>query len=174
MNKWFMLTLVGKDRPGIVAKVTAALYDGGCNLGEASMARLGGNFTIMMMVQADKRVKEFKDMLEPVVDSLGLHLHVNQIEGRLHQHVIPDVQITVSGADRAGIVAHVTGALAEAGLQILDLSSDVAGSEDKPIYIMQIEGHASEGVEALESALEVIRQEDGIDVNLHAIDTLIG
>ena len=40
MNHWYMLTLVGRDRPGIVAKVTAALFDGGCNLGEASMMRL--------------------------------------------------------------------------------------------------------------------------------------
>jgi len=52
MNEhWYMLTLVGRDRPGIVARVTRALYAGGCHLGETSMMRLGGNFTIMMMVQ---------------------------------------------------------------------------------------------------------------------------
>jgi peptide deformylase len=39
-EKWFMLTLVGKDRPGIVAQITRALYEGDCNLGEASMVRL--------------------------------------------------------------------------------------------------------------------------------------
>jgi len=41
---WYMLTLVGEDRPGIVAKLTAALFAAGCNLGEATMARLGGIF----------------------------------------------------------------------------------------------------------------------------------
>ncbi len=49
MKKWLMLTVVGADRPGIVARVTDALYKGGCNLGEASMMRLGGNFTIILM-----------------------------------------------------------------------------------------------------------------------------
>jgi len=34
---WHMLTVVGADRPGIVAKLTEALFRGGCNLGEASM-----------------------------------------------------------------------------------------------------------------------------------------
>ena len=53
MKHWYMLTLVGKDRSGIVAHISAALFDGGCNLGEASMIRLGGNFTIMMMVEFD-------------------------------------------------------------------------------------------------------------------------
>src|SRR4030067_3820292 len=53
MKRWYMVTVVGKDRPGIVAGLTEALYRGGANLGEASMARLGGNFTIMLMVQID-------------------------------------------------------------------------------------------------------------------------
>ena len=46
MKKWFMLILVGKDQPGIVAQITRALYEGEYNLGEASMVRLGGNFTV--------------------------------------------------------------------------------------------------------------------------------
>ena len=34
-------------------------------------------------------------------------MHVDHIEGGLHQHREPDVRISVYGADRAGIVAHV-------------------------------------------------------------------
>ena len=49
MENWLMLTFVGKDRPGIVAKVSQVLFDMQGNLGEASMTRLGGNFTIMLM-----------------------------------------------------------------------------------------------------------------------------
>ncbi|WP_297528069.1 glycine cleavage system protein R [Thiohalobacter sp.] len=173
MSHWYMLTLVGEDRPGIVAKVTAALYQGGANLGEAAMMRLGGNFAIMMMVRFEGRGRELEGLLEPVVDSLGLHLHVDRIEGHLHRHVIPDVRVTVFGADRAGIVAQVTGALAEAGMNITDLQSDVGGSEAAPVYIMTIEGQAQEGIEALESALEIVAQE-GIEVDIQPIETLIG
>lgn len=173
MKHWYMLTLVGEDRPGIVAKVTAALFEGGCNLGEASMMRLGGSFTIMLMVNSDGAAKQVQTLLAPVVESLGLHLHLDAIAGQLHQHVLPDVRITVSGADRAGIVAQVTGALAEAGLNILDLESDVAGTAESPIYIMHIEGVATEGVGALESAVAVIARE-GVDISISSVDTLIG
>ncbi|HLP31138.1 MAG TPA: ACT domain-containing protein [Geothrix sp.] len=173
MSKWYMLTLVGKDRPGIVAKVSSALFEGGGNLGEASMMRLGGNFSIMLMVSYEGTAKQLMDLVEPVADSLGLHYHVDRIEGGLHRHHVPDVRITVYGADRAGIVAKVTGALAEAGLDVTDLESDVAGSADKPIYIMQIEGMAREGVEALQSALDVVAAE-GINVKLSSIETLFG
>ena len=173
MNNWFMLTVVGKDRPGIVAHVTAALFDGGCNLGEASMMRLGGNFTIMLMVQYKGNAKSLLGIIAPVTSSLDLHAHVDKIEGELHRHLVPDVRITVFGADRVGIVATVTGVLAEAGLNILNLESDVGGDKDQPIYIMQIEGCASEGIESLQSALDVVIK-GGIDARITAVDTLIG
>ncbi len=173
MQHWYMLTLVGKDRPGIVAHLSAALFDGGCNLGEASMMRLGGNFTIMLMVEFDGNTHALQQMVASVAESMGLHLHLDRINAQLHKHLEPDVRITVYGADKAGIVARITGALAEAGLHILDMDSSVAGTADKPIYIMQIEGHAAEGVDSLQSALNVVA-EKGIEAHLEAIDTMIG
>lgn len=173
MDKWYMLTVVGADRPGIVAHVTHALYDGGCDLGETSMMRLGGNFAIMMMVRFDGTATQLTALVEPVTESLGLRLHVDRIDAHLHHHVEPDVHITVAGADRAGIVAQTTAALAEAGLDILNLESDVAGTEAQPIYVMQIEGRAREGVASLESAIGVIRRQ-GIDATLTPLDTVIG
>lgn len=173
MNNWYMLTVVGGDRPGIVAKISHALFEGGCNLGEASMMRLGGNFTIMLMVGFEGKARALEELVAPVAESLGLHLHIDRIRGKLHEHLQPDVRITVYGADRLGIVADVTGALAESGLNILDLESDVAGTEDEPIYIMHIEGHGAEGVESLEAALDVLRK-SGVDARLSTIDTLIG
>ena len=169
-----MLTLVGKDRPGIVARVSAALYRGGCNLGEASMARLGGNFTIMLMVQYAGTVKALEKIIAPVCDPLGLRRHVAGIEGELHHHVEPNVRISVYGADRAGIVAEATGALAEAGLNILNLESDVGGTSEKAIYIMTIEGVASKGIDALQKALEVLAAEKNVEIRLSPIDTLMG
>lgn len=173
MQAWYMLTIVGTDRPGIVARVTRALYEGGCDLGEASMMRLGGNFAVMLMVRCEGTARQLRDLVEPVTQSLGLTLHVDRIEGRLHRHVEPDVRVTVTSADRAGIVAQVTGALAGAGFDILNLESDVAGTAERPIYIMAIEGRALEGVPALESALGIIRRQ-GIDATLTQLDTLIG
>jgi glycine cleavage system transcriptional repressor len=174
MSRWYMLTLVGEDRPGIGARVTAALFEGGCNLGEAAMARLGGNFTIMLMVQFEGKTRELSELLESVVESLDLHMHIDAIQGHLHKHLVPDVCIRVFGADRAGIVAQVTGALAEVGMNILDLESDVGGTQEQPVYVMTIEGQACEGVDALRSALEVVAQEEGIDVEISPIDTVIG
>ena len=170
---WFMLTLVGEDQPGIVAQVTAALFAAGGNLGEAAMARLGGNFSVMLMVQYDGTLDALRAVVGPVAAELGLHAHLDRIDGHLHRHLIPDVRVTVYGADRAGIVAQVTGALHKAGFNILDLQSDVGGSETQPVYIMTMEGEASQGIAAVETALADVAS-DGIEVDVQPIETLIG
>ncbi len=170
--RWVMLTVVGADRPGIVAQLTDALYRGGCNLGEAAMERLGGNFAVMLMVEgADAATLE--RLLRPVTDGLGLRLHVDPIEGALYSHQEPNVQVTVYGADRPGIVAQVTGALSAAGFNILDLNSDVGGTRERPMYVMVLDGLATGGAAAVEQALAPLRA-GGIEVQVTALEPLIG
>ncbi|MBL3589313.1 MAG: amino acid-binding protein [gamma proteobacterium endosymbiont of Lamellibrachia anaximandri] len=168
---WQMMTLVGEDRLGIVSRVTDALYRGGCSLGETSMMRLGGNFTIMMMVSAGDQPLE--TLIAQVADELQLQVHIDPIRGELHQHRVPNFQVRVVGADRAGIVAGVTGALAESGFNVLELESDVAGSVEQPVYIMTIQGYSEETLERLQSALDGLGGEE-IELNISPIETLIG
>jgi glycine cleavage system transcriptional repressor len=170
---WQMLTLVGEDQPSIVAQVTEVLYGGGFNLGETSMIRLGGNFTIMMMVSGAESAVPLLPMLEPVARRLGLQVHLDPIRGGLHQHRVPNIQVRVNGADQAGIVARVTGALASCGFNILELESDVVGSVERPVYIMTIQGYTEATLETLEAALEPLKQQ-AIDVHISPLETLIG
>ena len=170
MNPWYLLTLVGKDRPGIVAGVTHALYKEGANLGEASMVQLGGNFTIMVLAQYEGTTDELTKVILPVAKDFDLRLHVDPVLEPRHQANTPDVRITVYGADRAGIVAEVTTALAEAGLNILNLETDVGGA----IYILIIEGTANQGIDALQKVLDDLAREKNLETRLSPIDTLIG
>jgi glycine cleavage system transcriptional repressor len=70
-------------------------------------------------------------------------------------------------------VAQVTGALAKAGLDILELDSDVGGTASEPLYIMHIEGIAGQGIAALEEALVDVRRQ-GIEGRVMPIDTVLG
>jgi glycine cleavage system transcriptional repressor len=173
VTDWYMLTLVGEDRAGIVAAVTQALYDRALNLGETSMMRLGGNFAVMMMVSGAASAEAVADAVRPVAERLCLRAHVDAIGGGLHRHVVPNVRVRVSGADRAGIVAQVAGALAQAGFNILDLASDVAGTEQQPVYIMHIEGYCDAPPERLQEVVAPLKGQ-GVDVQVSAIETLYG
>ena len=173
MSEWNMLTLVGADRPGIVARVTRALYGVGCNLGEASMIRLGGNFTIMLMVGGERSCEELRAGLDPVARELGLRIHLDPVCGGLHEHLVPNIQVRVTGADRAGIVADVTEILAERGFNILELESDVAGNAANPVYIMNIQGYCEQTLESLEEALSSLTSK-GINADVAPVEVLIG
>lgn len=166
---WSVLTLVGADRPGIVSAVTEKLFNAGCQLAEASMMRLGGNFAIMLRV-AHEAEQDLQAILQPVTTSMKLHLHLDTDVDAAPYQMESDVMITVYGADRTGIVAQVTGVLAEAGLNIIDLETAVAGTREKPIYIMTIEGSAQQGIEALKQAVEKLG--DDIDVSIMPIETM--
>ncbi|AOU98973.1 amino acid-binding protein [Acidihalobacter yilgarnensis] len=173
MNEWLMLTVVGEDRPGIVARLSRELVQAGAHLGEASMLRLGGSFTMMLMVRGDFAIDALREDLASVGESLALHIHIDPMTGDLHQHRVPEVRVHVHGADRVGIVAEVTEVLAGIGFDIFTLDSDVAGLHAAPIYVMQIEGVAADGVEAVEAALAPLRVQ-GIDVRVEGIETLVG
>ena len=168
MNNWKMVTLIGEDQSGIVARITDALYQSGLALGETSMMRLGGNFSMMMMVSGEG---DLNAVLAPVAEGLKLRLHVDDIAGKLHQHIAPNIQVRVMGADQPGIVAKVTGILAASGFNILELESDVAGTREDPVYIMTIQGVSEEVVEELQQAVEGL-SEEGVDVTVSAIETL--
>lgn len=171
-DNWYMLTLVGKDQPGIVARITTGLFEAGCQLGEASMSRLGGTFCILLMVQFKGDRAGLLEQVTPIAADLDLHIHIDEIDAKLHDHRVPDVRVSVYGADRPGIVAQVTTALADAGLHILDLESDIAGTVEQPVYVMHIEGYAEQGLEQLQTALDGLA--DDIEVHLEPVDILVG
>lgn len=167
-----MLTVVGTDKPGIVAQVTKALFGLGVNLGETSMIRLGGHFTILMMVSGDVSEEQISAAMQVPVSEMSLRLHIDPIEAHLHRHLIPNMQVTVSGADRAGIIAEVTEQLMIAGVNIIDLESDVAGTVDQPVYIMQIGGVTETPIETVVERMDAL-EADGVSINVSAIDTYL-
>jgi glycine cleavage system transcriptional repressor len=175
MEHWYMLSMVGKDRPGLVAQVSAALCKAGCNLGDSSMARLGANFSIMVMVQWDGPIKRLKEIVQPISQTLDLTPHINELSGGMEHHVEPDVRISVYASDRLGIVEEVTTALAEAGLNILHLDSNTdqeKGSQSK-IYYLHIEGTVSKGLDPLYTALDILTAEKKMTAQLIPINPQI-
>jgi len=170
---WYLLTLAGRDRPGIVARVSGALFEAGCNLGGTSMMRLGDRFGMLMLVAVGDGEAALHSALDPVVSELGLEMQLSPSAPPELPAAEPELAITVHGADQAGIVARVTSAAAQAGFNIMDLESQLGGSPDSPVYVLHMEGRCERGLDALRAALDPLR-EAGIRVDVRAIDTLIG
>ena len=168
-----ILTVIGEDRPGIVAAVTQALYNAGCSIGDAAMMRLGGYFAIMQVLTYPYDLGAVETALDPAVKSLNLRIHLDPVSSVGDGGEVPDTRVTVFGADRPGIVAAVTGALAAIGFNIVDLESELSGSTERPLYIMVIQGRAPGGVAAVREVLEPLRERENIEIGVHPIDTTV-
>ena len=83
-KNWYLLSLIGKGRPGIVAKLSAGLCKNGCNLGDSSMARLGNNFVIMLAVQFDGSQEALGNIVAPLAGTMDLKQSIMKIEEGTH------------------------------------------------------------------------------------------
>ena len=166
MRNWFMLSLVGLDQPSIVAKLSSGLCNNGCNLGESSMGRLGNYFTIMLMVEHEGDKKSLKTIISSVCDPLNLDCHLIKLEDGNQQHFEPDVRISLFAEDRLGVVEDATVPLANAGLNILHLESNLGENDTAVTYFIHLEGTLSKGLTPIYGVLEKLEEKKGIKSHL--------
>ncbi|MFA9443826.1 glycine cleavage system protein R [Egicoccus sp. AB-alg6-2] len=161
------VTAVGADRPGIVAAVAEVLHQRGGNVEDSAMTILGGHFAIVLIVAGDDDADELRHALEEATSPLGLAISVSRADGRRRPQE-PTHLLSVYGADRPGIVAGVTRAIADLGANITDLETQVIG-HDEPVYAMVIEVVADDE-DALEQRLSAVCGELGVDHTLRTIE----
>lgn len=71
-----IITVVGKDQVGIIAKVCTYLADNKLNILDISQTIIQGYFNMMMIIEINESVKEFATICEDL-ESLGNEIGVN-------------------------------------------------------------------------------------------------
>ena len=174
----FALTIVGRDRPGIVSQVTEILFKQGCNLADSSCSILGGQFAMILILGHPEFIdrESFGDAFKPLEDAdLTVALRVLKPGGEIRSHITGDLcMISVYGSDKPGIVYRVANVLGEKKVNITDLNTKLVGTEDRPVYVMVIEAALPEGVEEkdVDNWLSPIRDELQIDITVRTIPTV--
>lgn len=176
MKRQVALSAIGQDRPGIVARLTRALFEQGCNLEESSMTRLKGEFAILLLVTLPDTMTPaaLESAVEPAGRSLGLTILVRELtpeETRAEDdsRTLP-YTLVVYGADRPGIVFRVTDAAARHVLNITDLRTRVTGPA--PVYslIMELEAPSEAAVQAFRGDLQKLRGELHVETTLEPVE----
>jgi glycine cleavage system transcriptional repressor len=165
------VTVIGADRPGIVAGVTRALYELECNLEDVTSTILRGHFSMMLVVRAGPRVDAdaVENALAPVAKELDLVIAARPVDETQVGVTPPTHMVSVYGADRPGIVYKVSDLLAARGVNVTDLTSRVIGSEDEPVYALMMEVSVPEGA-GVESDLAKLGAELDVEVSVRRID----
>jgi glycine cleavage system transcriptional repressor len=120
MRKSLVLTLTGPDRVGLVDYITKLLLTYNGNVESSRMARLGGEFAVLMLVSAPEA--EFEAMREGVrgLRDEGFKITTRETQRGVSQKFagwLP-YRVAVYGADHEGIIHNITHHLAEKGINI--------------------------------------------------------
>lgn len=158
------VTVIGHDRPGIVADVSEVLAGLGLNLTDSTMTRLHGHFAMTLVCTGAAVQETVEAALLPLCgdDSLLATVWSVRPEAEVEQVGTPYL-VSLHGADRLGIVATVTRTLADAGGNITDLTTRLVG----PLYVLVAEVDLPPGVvETVSARLAETAHELGVEVSI--------
>ncbi|WP_169976533.1 glycine cleavage system protein R [Tautonia rosea] len=130
MSRHVILTLTGADRIGIVEELTRILLDQGGNVETSRMARLGGEFAVLMLVSL------------PESQDAELHRGLEKLAARGYKFTITPTEqpyaeahsgwrgfrIEVEGADHEGIVHRVARHLSTQGISIESMETETTSA----------------------------------------------
>lgn len=136
-----VLTLTGPDRIGIVDELTGLLLERGGNVETSRMARLGGEFAVLMLVTLpDDAAAQVESVLGRLT-SQGYKLTLTP-SASSYTAAHPgwsSFRIEVQGADHEGIIHEVAHYLSERGISIEAMDSQCAPGPTSgvPLFAME-------------------------------------
>lgn len=137
LNTSLVVTLMGRDRPGIVRQISDCLQGLAVNWADSRMTHYADQFAGVVHLQVSS---EQADQVEAALAKL-------ETEGLKVQWVRSDtpalaagnriLKLEMTGADRPGIVRELSSGLAERGVSIEDLHTEIQSSDGTPQFKVQ-------------------------------------
>lgn len=147
---YYAITVIGKDKPGIVASVTKVLYEKGFNVENSSSTLLKDQFSMILIISSEKKmgILELKKAFACVRKDLNMSVSIRSIDTEELSDEPRDniFMISVYGSDKQGIVYQISSALAKHNINIVDLRTRLTNAE-KPVYVMILEVNAPKDME---------------------------
>lgn len=117
-----ILSALGKDQPGIVDRLSRAIYECDCNIQDTRMAVLAGEFAVLVAVEgAWDKLARLENQFPELEKELGLTIITDRSEPQeTISHLLP-YGVDVVTLDQPGIVHKVSRFFAEREINIQDM-----------------------------------------------------
>ena len=141
-----IISILGKDRPGIIAAVTRILADMQLNIEDVSQTILQSEFCGLFIVTGPDRLdrNSVQDALQTATSHLGMGFHIQEMEqasAEIPSCACEPFVITTRGPDRIGLVASVTAVLAAHNVNVTQLEALFRGGDapERNIMIYEVD-----------------------------------
>lgn len=176
--KKFVLTVLGQDRPGIIARISGALLQQECNIENVSQTTLQSEFAGIFIVTMPQSVasnglskEKLRQFLVDASADMHLHIHIKDLiqEGPTSEcRSCEKFVITTRGPDRKGLVAAVTTILARHEVNVTNMQAVFKGGDDpnRNIMIYEVDVAAKTDYGALDADLREKATELGLIISI--------
>ncbi len=172
-NNTICLTVLGRERPGIVAAITRVLLDNDCDIRDSTMTLLTGEFAMLLIVElpAEMTGRALERELFEAQQRFDLTVTTKKLTPEEAYTPRPNPSmcwsITIYGGDQQGIVHHVAALLARKGISILDLKTRVISSvEGSGLVTIRVLAPPGTDRETLKRQLRDISARFGIELSV--------
>ena len=122
MDNYLVISALGKDRPGIVDKLSLAILDAGCSVFDSRMTVLGGEFAIIMLVSGKwNELVKLEDQLPTLESRLELNLNSRRTDAEPSHQDLITYTVEVVAIDHPGIVHQIAGFFSKRSINIREL-----------------------------------------------------
>ena len=128
MNLPLVMTIISPDRTGLVESVARAVAEHGGNWLESRMCRLGGEFAGILRVELPAEKKSALLAALQKLQANGLQIVVRDDAPAAEKISGKQTSLEIIGADRPGIVREISAALARAGVNVEEFSSELTSA----------------------------------------------
>jgi glycine cleavage system transcriptional repressor len=178
VKRWFALSAIGADRPGIVADLAELIYESDCNLEDSSMTILGSEFAVLLLLtgEGDDTAERLSAGCKRLEWERRLTVFFRPLEGEpvpyKASHRASTWTLQAVGVDKAGIVAKVARCLADHEINVREMStqSRPEPGTGTPIYTMRMLMDVPAAIDArnLRARLDSIASDLHIDLTVQA------
>ena len=139
--KKMIISVLGQDRPGIIAAVTHILFEQDCNIENVSQTILQNEFSGIFIVGVPEALSQgdLHRYLEAGLASMGLHVYEKRLADADGPETCVECEsfvVTTTGPDRKGLVAAITAIMAGHGVNVTNLQAVFKGGDDPNANIM--------------------------------------
>ena len=123
-----VMTIISPDRTGVVESIARTVAENGGNWLESRMCRLGGEFAGILRIEiAAEKKSALLDALQKL-QANGLQIVVRADQSATTPATGRQTTLEIVGSDRPGIVREITAALARAGVNVEEFTSEVSSA----------------------------------------------
>ncbi len=171
--KKIVISVLGQDRPGIIAAVSGILFEQDCNIENVDQTILQSEFSGIFIVGMPVK-KNSADLYNKLVEglkTLDLNIFIKPLD-----HAQPKLEfgesepfvLTTRGPDRKGLVASVTRVIADYGVNVTNLQAVFRGTDNPSdnIMIYEVDVPADVNQKELHADLRQTADRLGLEISI--------